>query len=557
MRKILNNNFYLVILLIVGSLRFINLGGFELQEWDESLYAVRAKSIIYFNDWTDQTPHSIEGLYSSTHPPLYIWLTGISYVIFGINEFSSRLISALAGFGTVFLVYFIGKKVFSKDIGLLSGLLLGLNPFFCFWTRQGQLDVLLLFFICLSSFFYLKSNNYQQDDKKKNIFYILCGIAAGLGLMTKLFVASFVILTILFYEILSSNKFNFRGVILMIIFSVLTALPWHLFMQIKYGNGDPFFFFNQAEIVKRTFEGIEGNTKQLGIIYYLNQIIIFSPYLFAFSVYGFYKAFPNKTIDRLFILWFILYLLIITIVSTKLAVYILPLLIPCTLFSAKILFEIFNNNLKNKTTFILLTITNLFIIWSIDIVFRIKLKEMFGHNFLGSIKTIFSQYYWLLLIFLIIEILIFVYYQKDQLNIFSKYLIGSFICLLLIFNILNFSFYDKQKYNTGIRELVKFINKETPQRIVSIGNGVNPEMTFYFDGIDIGWKNTPNFIRLEPKIGKDLIKDSIRSMEQPGTYIVIEKEEINLGSFTDQDEIIPENCKMIFESAGYSLFSFK
>lgn len=80
---------YVFALLAVGLLRFLNLGFEDLQAWDEALYAVRAEGILRFGGFLDQTQFSIGGLYSSLHPPLYVWLTSVSFFLFGVTEFAA------------------------------------------------------------------------------------------------------------------------------------------------------------------------------------------------------------------------------------------------------------------------------------------------------------------------------------------------------------------------------------------------------------------------------------------------------------------------------------
>ena len=88
---------YAIALAAVALMRFVNLGFLDLQAWDEALYAVRAETIAQFGAILDQTPFSIGGLYSSLHPPLYVWLTSVSFLLFGVTEFAARFFSAIFG----------------------------------------------------------------------------------------------------------------------------------------------------------------------------------------------------------------------------------------------------------------------------------------------------------------------------------------------------------------------------------------------------------------------------------------------------------------------------
>src|SRR3989339_198522 len=131
---------HLAIITIVGLIRFVNLGFVDLQAWDEALYAVRAEGVLVFGAWADQTEFAIDGLYSALHPPLYVWLTALSFSLFDVTEFSARFFAAVSGTLTLFVIYSIGRRLSNRSVGLIAALLFGLNPFALFFSRQGQFD---------------------------------------------------------------------------------------------------------------------------------------------------------------------------------------------------------------------------------------------------------------------------------------------------------------------------------------------------------------------------------------------------------------------------------
>ena len=53
--------------------------------------------------------------------PLYPYLLGTVYFIFGHDYFIARIIQALIGAFSCVLIYFLGKKIFSKRVGIISG----------------------------------------------------------------------------------------------------------------------------------------------------------------------------------------------------------------------------------------------------------------------------------------------------------------------------------------------------------------------------------------------------------------------------------------------------
>ena len=119
------------------------LGRGSLASWDEALYAVASREIHQSGDWVRLT---FFGQPFYDKPPLYFWLTNFCYPFFGVTELSARLPSALCGIGTVWATYFLGSRLFSKDVGFLSaGILLSCADFL-HYSRFATLDVTHLFF---------------------------------------------------------------------------------------------------------------------------------------------------------------------------------------------------------------------------------------------------------------------------------------------------------------------------------------------------------------------------------------------------------------------------
>ena len=83
-----------LILLTLGLLIFlIGLGSPGLYDPHESQNAEIAREMLVRGDWV--TPHLNNARYLDK-PPLLYWVIALSYVTFGVSEFSARLCSALS-----------------------------------------------------------------------------------------------------------------------------------------------------------------------------------------------------------------------------------------------------------------------------------------------------------------------------------------------------------------------------------------------------------------------------------------------------------------------------
>ena len=89
-------------------------------------------------------------------PPLFLWLTALMYQLFGISEFSARLVGALCGIATILLTFEIGRRMLDEWVGFIAALILLTNGFFLFILRYGGVDMPLTFCVVLAAYGYLR-----------------------------------------------------------------------------------------------------------------------------------------------------------------------------------------------------------------------------------------------------------------------------------------------------------------------------------------------------------------------------------------------------------------
>ena len=115
-----------------------------------------------------------------------------------------RITVSLFSIATIYVVYKIGEKFWSKKVGLFSSLFLTLCYGHIFSGQDVKADVPTTFFTVLSIYYLLSvvNNNFTKKD------YILAGLFAGLGTVTKYYsiVLLLCILIVSIYEII--NKRN-------------------------------------------------------------------------------------------------------------------------------------------------------------------------------------------------------------------------------------------------------------------------------------------------------------------------------------------------------------
>ncbi len=87
-----------------------------------------------------------------------------------------RMLTVFLSVGTVLLVYFIGKRMYSWRLGFLAALFLIFSPEHNKISHYMEPDSPMLFFLALSFLFIWFI--YTRGERK---YYLLAGLAAGLG----------------------------------------------------------------------------------------------------------------------------------------------------------------------------------------------------------------------------------------------------------------------------------------------------------------------------------------------------------------------------------------
>lgn len=120
--------------------------------------------------------------------PVYIYVTAPFVWLFGLNPFSTRLVSALAGVASVIGIYLLTKVVLNNFsdktkiwVALGAALLMATSPWSIHFSRAAFEANLALALIIFGTYFFLK---FTQDSLKKTHNIILSGILFVVSLYT-------------------------------------------------------------------------------------------------------------------------------------------------------------------------------------------------------------------------------------------------------------------------------------------------------------------------------------------------------------------------------------
>jgi len=319
--------FYLLSVLFISfALIFVKLGVNHLIPWDEAIYAGIAKNMIKRGDYINMFWKRNIIWYEK--PPLMMWMMSFFMNLMGPTSLAARLPSAIFGFGTVALVFIISKRYFGKLAAYFSSFSLITGIHYLYYSRAAMIDVTTTFFITLSIYLYLLAK-----ENKKEFYYLLSGFAIGLGVMTKgvigfipFFVMGAYDLYLLITKISKDWKKLVRAYLLLLVATLVVAVPWHAYMYVKYGQAfiNNYFFYH---VISRATQGIE--EKGRPFFWYLIAMKV-SMRVWFLALIGSLPIFAVRSFLKdkryaIFTIWAFVVFMIFSTASSKVVWYIIPL----------------------------------------------------------------------------------------------------------------------------------------------------------------------------------------------------------------------------------------
>lgn len=265
----------LVLLALSALLFFLGLGSLDLTDRDEGSNAEAAREMVETGDWISPTLNYQPRF---AKPVFIYWLMSGAYTLFGANEVTARLHSAVFGVGLILLQYLFLAHLRGPTVGLLGALMLLLNLEIVAIGRMALTDSVLIFFTTLALYgFWLGlhapaplplgegAENGEGaarggTDRSRHFFWLLY-VGMALGTLTKGPVGVAVpLLAIVPYLTVTRrwgqfwrNGFPVAGLFVFL----LLAVPWYAAMLAIHGS--QYTASAQADTVGRFLTTIGGH----------------------------------------------------------------------------------------------------------------------------------------------------------------------------------------------------------------------------------------------------------------------------------------------------------
>jgi len=176
------------------------------------IYIIQIKSSIFYNNFMldeafyNKWALSIaggqwlgEGIFDAL--PLYPYVLGIIFNLFGYDLFIARLVEIVIGSFSCVLLYLLAKEIFSKRVGIAAAIISILYAPFIFYSGIFVPAVFVVFLYLGTLLIFVKA--IQRPTKLK---FFLFGIIAGLAVMTRASILIFMLFALVWVMIISVDK---------------------------------------------------------------------------------------------------------------------------------------------------------------------------------------------------------------------------------------------------------------------------------------------------------------------------------------------------------------
>lgn len=323
----------------------------------ESNYVLSAITMLKHNSWI--SPMIYDQVWYDK-PPLTYWALMISYKLFGISDFTSRIPNTLIASGSVALMYHLVYRIKgSKHIAVMSALLLFSALQFWYISHAIITDGF-LFFFSLAIFGY----SYLALAKNDKCSMVKAYGAAALAVVTKgpvgiVLPGLILLLFIAARWFTQKNNDNYslaKNITLLfnplgILLFIVLASPWYIAMYSIHGQE----FISGFLGLHNMERALVSEHPKFNVWYYYLIIVPLALLPWTPAVIYHLKSINWKqNFYLLGAIWFVVIILFYSLVATKYITYTLPAIIPCIIWGAEAIINSFHN--KNSSFKYIVTI---------------------------------------------------------------------------------------------------------------------------------------------------------------------------------------------------------
>jgi 4-amino-4-deoxy-L-arabinose transferase-like glycosyltransferase len=228
-----------------------------------SYYAAAVKSMLM--SWHNFffAAFDPQGFLAIDKPPLGFWLQVASARVFGFSAWSLLLPEALAGVGSVIVLYFLVQRIFGVNVGLIAALALALTPISVVTSRNNTIDSVLILTLLFAA--WTVSIAAERGSLR---WLLISALLVGVGFNIKMLEAYLVLPAFLLVYLFSApGKLRIRllHLLLAALVLLLVSFSWITIVDLVPAAQRPYVSSTQHDSELELALGYNGVGRALGI----------------------------------------------------------------------------------------------------------------------------------------------------------------------------------------------------------------------------------------------------------------------------------------------------
>lgn len=242
---------------------------------DPLTYACVAKDMAENGNWLSP---ELDGKPYLNKPPLYFWIVGAFFRLFGPSVYAARLPSLLFATANVFFLYLIVHRQFrDRDLAFFTAFLFATTRWIVRNSATNRPESLLVFSVLLGWFALV----LMREKNNKGPY--LLGLSFAAGFLTKLFFALFFPLAVLIHGALTRRLpgwLKWPHVYMGAVLGVLIPLAWLTYMESSHPGALSYLVGSQT--VERFVEGAD--VKKDSLMYLREMVLYYQPHVIFLAI---------------------------------------------------------------------------------------------------------------------------------------------------------------------------------------------------------------------------------------------------------------------------------
>jgi 4-amino-4-deoxy-L-arabinose transferase-like glycosyltransferase len=235
--------------------------------------------------------------YTSYLPGLSL-MVAFSYTIFGISEWSQRVVPILLSLLGLVYFYKICQVVWGEKIALVAGLFYSVTPMFIYYGKMAVFDPVILSFIVASYYYFLRWLRY---GKSRDLWF--CSVAVLMGGLVG-WIIGYITILVIFQSVLLrkfSKKIVLPFFVFLITFYLLFLHAYILYKGDLLNSSLLYSFKNRTSGLDLSFGGLNYSLRnyirlEISVIqaYFTRTLVVLSMFGIALELTAFFKDKKTK-----------------------------------------------------------------------------------------------------------------------------------------------------------------------------------------------------------------------------------------------------------------------